>query len=76
MTEKGSEFTDMRIEISDCKIKTIKDEKQRDATEVDKSLVPKIKKEGELIAEIYKYQFNPVCTVVIRSDGSAVKICR
>jgi len=76
MTENGSEFMDVRIGTSDGIIKKIKDERDRGPTDVDRNLVPKIKREGTLIAEIYRYQFNPVCTVVIRSDGSAIKICR
>ena len=76
MTTSGSEFMKIRIGTSDGKIKKIKDEKERLHTNVDPKDVPMIEKDGKLIAKVYRYQFNPVCTVVIRSDGTAVKICR
>lgn len=76
MTTSGSQFMKIRIGTSDGQIKKIKDEKERPHTDVDPKDVPKIEREGTLIAKVYRYQFNPVCTVIIRSDGTAVKICR
>jgi hypothetical protein len=76
MTTSGSEFIKIRIGTTDGKIKKIKDENHNAPTHVDPKDVPKIEKGGTLIAKVYRYQFNPVCTVVIRSDGTAVKICR
>lgn len=76
MVTSPPEFTDMRIRISEGKIEHIKDEHNGGTSNVDQADIPKIKRDGTLIATIYKYQFNPICTVVIRSDGTAVKICR
>ena len=71
-----SEFTDVRIGISDGKIKHMKDENNGGTSNVNQADIPKIKRDGTLIAEIYRTEFSPVCTVVIRADGTAVKICR
>lgn len=69
-------FTHIRIGIQEGKIDQIHDENNHSPSTVDPADIAKIKKEGKLIAEIYRTEFSPVCTVVIRSDGTAVKICR
>jgi hypothetical protein len=76
MTASGSKFMKLRIGTEDGQIKEINDENNHGPTEVNPADVPMIEKNGRLIAKIYRHQFNPVCTVVIRADGTAVKICR
>ena len=76
MTASGSKFMKIRIGTEDGQIKEINDENNNGPTDVAPQDVPMIEKNGTLIAKVYRFQFNPVCTVVIKSNGSAVKICR
>ena len=76
MTREGSNFLHLRVKTIEGSVDSIADENGNPPTSLTAAEISEVQKNGKLIARIYQHKFNPTCTVVIRSDGTAVRICK